>query len=120
MMICPHCDEPSVSPWAKYCASVTGPFVCDLCDKPSSVPSFVETDYACQRTLLGVQAAYADARQRAWVVFQACVAFQQERLSLVKFFDSRLERERWLPRLTDQRLAKHAHHVQRVRWDRRH
>ena len=43
MMICPHCDEPSVSPWAKYCASVTDPFVCDLCDKPSSVPSFVES-----------------------------------------------------------------------------
>ena len=43
MIVCPHCHKSNVSAWKKYCASITDPFVCGLCEKPSSIPSIVES-----------------------------------------------------------------------------
>ncbi len=43
MFTCPHCNKPSIRLWAKYSATATDPAVCDDCDKPSSIPGFVES-----------------------------------------------------------------------------
>jgi len=40
---CPHCQESSISLWAKYCAGTADPAICRYCKKPSSIPGFVET-----------------------------------------------------------------------------
>ncbi len=43
MFSCPHCQEPSISIWAKYWAGTADPAMCRYCKKPSSIPGFVET-----------------------------------------------------------------------------
>ncbi len=43
MFTCPHCNKPSIRIWAKYWASTHDPAVCDRCNKPSSIPGFVES-----------------------------------------------------------------------------
>ena len=43
MINCPHCNKPSISRWEKYCASTSDPFICRRCDKPCSMPGFVES-----------------------------------------------------------------------------
>ncbi len=43
MFSCPHCQEPSISIWAKYWAGTADPVTCRYCKKPSSIPGFVET-----------------------------------------------------------------------------
>jgi len=40
---CPHCNKPCIPLWTKYWASTHDPAVCDSCDKPSSIPGFVES-----------------------------------------------------------------------------
>ncbi len=43
MFSCPHCQEPSISIWAKYWAGTADPAMCRYCKKPSSIPGLVET-----------------------------------------------------------------------------
>ena len=43
MFTCPHCNKPSIPLWTKYWASTHDPAVCTHCDKPSSIPGFVES-----------------------------------------------------------------------------
>ena len=43
MFTCPHCNRPSIDIWAKYWARTVEPAVCEVCDKPSSIPGFVES-----------------------------------------------------------------------------
>lgn len=43
MMTCPHCENPSIGAWQKYCASRTDPVVCRVCGRPSYIPAFAES-----------------------------------------------------------------------------
>ena len=43
MVNCPHCQESSISLWAKYRAGTADPAICRYCNEPSSIPGFVET-----------------------------------------------------------------------------
>lgn len=49
MFTCPHCNKPCIPLWTKYWASTHDPAVCDSCDKPSSIPGFVESISALLR-----------------------------------------------------------------------
>jgi len=40
---CPHCQEPSISIWAKHRAGTADPAICRYCNEPTSIPGFVET-----------------------------------------------------------------------------
>ena len=54
MFTCPHCDKPSIRLWAKYWATTVEPAVCEDCDKPSSIPSFVESASASLYFIAGL------------------------------------------------------------------
>ena len=43
MLICPHCNEPGIRPWAKYRASAADPAVCQICRENSCIRPSVET-----------------------------------------------------------------------------
>ena len=43
MFSCPHCQEPSITLWAKFWAGTADPAICRYCKNPSSIPGFVET-----------------------------------------------------------------------------
>jgi uncharacterized protein (DUF983 family) len=43
LFTCPHCNEPSITKWAKYWARPHDPAVCRLCNKASSISDAVES-----------------------------------------------------------------------------
>lgn len=69
MFTCPHCSKPCIPLWTKYWASTHDPAVCDSCDKPSSIPGFVESISALLEALAVLSAlmvfAFAVMKHRA-------------------------------------------------------